>query len=295
MVDKDVVRVVFGIIANVISICLFASEIPTFYKAVKKSNSLEDINAGYYLAMTMNCLFLVLYGVPFFHPGNLLLLTAFGTGLAIHIAYLTIFLLYSSCNKRMYVGSVFLTELLVIGLVSGLLIGLEHNVRTRTLYVGFFCFIMCLFMLTPRSTLMLEVKDTKSAECMSLPVTLGDILSGLCWCIYAALGSDSFFAAPNGLGCLWGLYHLRLYCLYRERTPKARDDDKEQLAQAELSEGKLADMEQRMEQKKLALELKHEEIQQALKLYQTQLAQVEHDIANLGPSTGQPRDGVDMV
>ncbi|XP_074375502.1 bidirectional sugar transporter SWEET6b-like isoform X2 [Apium graveolens] len=97
MVDKDVVRVVF---ANVISICLFASEMPIFYKAVKKSNLLEDINAGYYLAMTMNCIFLVLYGVPFFHPGNLLLLTAFGTGLAIHITYLTIFLLYASCNKR---------------------------------------------------------------------------------------------------------------------------------------------------------------------------------------------------
>lgn len=54
---------------------------------------------------------------------------------------------------QVYVGSIFLTELLVIGLVSGLLIGLGHTVGTRTMSVGFFCFFIGIFVLVPRGEL----------------------------------------------------------------------------------------------------------------------------------------------
>ncbi|KAK1391316.1 hypothetical protein POM88_010372 [Heracleum sosnowskyi] len=58
-------------LANVISIGLFASALPTFYRVVKRcDDSVEDVNPYYYLAMTFNCLLSVLFGLPFIHPGN---------------------------------------------------------------------------------------------------------------------------------------------------------------------------------------------------------------------------------
>ncbi|KAK1391307.1 hypothetical protein POM88_010363 [Heracleum sosnowskyi] len=227
MVDHELIRAVFGIIANVISIGLFASAVPTFYRAVKRRGSVEDINPYYYLAMTFNCLFFVLYGLPFINPGNFLLLTAYGTGFIIHIAYLAIFLLYASSRQRMYVVSVFLTGFLVIGLFFGLVIGLGHTFESRSRPFGLVCIFIGSFMFLPRARLTLQVMITKSVECMPFLIALSDTLNGLCWCIYAALGSDPYLMTPNGNGLALGLYQLILYCVYRSSSTSKVCDDEE--------------------------------------------------------------------
>lgn len=291
--DDELIRVVFGIIANVISICLFASAVPTFYRAVKKNDSLNDINPYYYIAMTIGCLLWVFYGLPFINPGNVLLLTAYGTGVAINIAYLAIFLLYAN-RQRMYVASVLLTGLLVLGLVFGLVIGLGHTFHTRTYSLGPVCFFFSSVMLVPRGSLASQVMFKKSVECMPFLTVLSDTLNGLCWFIYAILGSDTFFLSTNGLGVVMGLYQLIVYCVYRSAgTPKSCDDqelaetsDKElaETADKELSQAEHDRKLSRAEHdKKLALQLEHDKIKQAL-------ARVELELAKFGPV-----DEFDMV
>ncbi|KAK1391324.1 hypothetical protein POM88_010380 [Heracleum sosnowskyi] len=173
MVDHELIRVVFGIIANVISVGLFTSAVPTFYRVVKRcDDSVEDINPYYLLGMTFNCLLWALYGLPFINPGNFLLLTAYGTGVAIHIAYLAIFLLYAR--------------------------------RQRT-----------------------KVQDKKCAKWMPFLIALSDPLNNLCWCIYAALGSDPYLMIITGIGFVMTLYQLIRYFVYgSSSTPKSFDAEK---------------------------------------------------------------------
>ncbi|KAK1391318.1 hypothetical protein POM88_010374 [Heracleum sosnowskyi] len=288
--------------ANVLSIGLFASAVPTFYRAVKRcDDSVEDINPYYFLAMTFNCLLWVLYGLPFIHPGNFLLLTAYGTGVTIHIAYLAIFLLYAR-RQRMCVVSVILIELLVIALVFGVVIGLNHTFDSRSFAVGFLMGTFGSGILVFRQRLATKVQDKKCAKWMPFLIALSETLNNLCWCIYAALGSDRYLTIITGIGFVMTLYQLIRYCVYRScSTPKSCDDEKlpetadKEISQAEHDK-KVA---QAVHDKKLALQLEQEKIKQALMqalmLAQAQFAQVELDLAELGPVTGLDQDKLDIV
>lgn len=51
---------------------------------------------------------------------------------------------------QIYVGGVFLIELAIVGLVSGLVIGLAHTFLMRTAIVGAFSFLSGTVMYAPR-------------------------------------------------------------------------------------------------------------------------------------------------
>ncbi|KAK1391320.1 hypothetical protein POM88_010376 [Heracleum sosnowskyi] len=178
--------------------------------------------------MTFNCLLWALYGLPFINPGNFLLLTAYGTGVAIHIAYLAIFLLYAR-RQRMCVVSVILIELLVIALVFGVVIGLNHTFDSRSFTVGFLMGTIGSGMLVVRQRLAVRtaVQDKKCAKWMPFLIALSDPLNNLCWCIYAALGSDRYLTIITGIGFVMTLYQLIRYCVYgSSSTPKSFDAEK---------------------------------------------------------------------
>lgn len=162
-------------------VCLFVSCRPTFYRIIKKK-SVEEFQPYPYLGTTINCLFWVLYGTPFIHPGSTLVLTTNGIGLVIELIYLFIFFLYAKDNKQRVrtlhtllssiasclvhinrsisllellnlltlvricilqklVAGVFLLELVIIALVTGLVIGKVPTIKERTLIIGIICII----------------------------------------------------------------------------------------------------------------------------------------------------------
>ncbi|KAK1391309.1 hypothetical protein POM88_010365 [Heracleum sosnowskyi] len=134
-----------------------------------------------------------------------------------------------------------------------------------------------------------KVQDKKCAKWIPFLIALSDPLNNLCWCIYAALGSDPYLMIITGIGFVMTLYQLIRYCVYgSSSTPKSFDAEKlpetadKEISQAEHDK-KVAQAEhdkkvaQAVHDKKLALQLEHEKIKQALMqalmLAQAQLAQ----------------------
>nr|WAJ59867.1 SWEET family protein 8 [Heracleum moellendorffii] len=198
MVDTEIIRTVVGIIGNVISFGLFVLAVPSLYR-ILKSKSVKGVRTEYHLAMMMSCVSWVLYGMPSIHPRHILVLTAYGIGLATQLAHLIIILLCANDNKqRMYVGGLFLIELVVISLVIGVVIRLAPTAETRRMLVEVCCMVSGCVVSGTEGVCMLDVTKERSVEYVEFPIVLGKILYALCWTIYALF---RFISAAM----LWGM------------------------------------------------------------------------------------------
>ncbi|XP_074324193.1 bidirectional sugar transporter SWEET4-like [Apium graveolens] len=117
----------------------------------------------------------------------------------------------------MYVGGAFLIELVVVGLVSGLVIGLAHTILARTAIVGGFCFIFGLVMYVPRISGWFTICRTRSVEGdMPFPLLVTNTLNDLCWLIYASIRFDCILWFTYCCGVLVGVVQLVLHRIYRK-------------------------------------------------------------------------------
>ncbi|WOG91794.1 hypothetical protein DCAR_0311046 [Daucus carota subsp. sativus] len=223
---KLIVRAVFGIIGNIISFGLFASPVPTFYRVIK-TNSVNEVKPKFHLLATMNCLLWVLFSMPFVCPGNILLLTANGFGVVMHLAYLIIFLIYATDNERMYKGGVLLVELAVIGVVSGLVTGLVDDISRRRFIMGLLCVYSAFMMYLSR---FFHVVVDESADYMPFPVVVTNTLNDLCWIFYGSLGFDVIVLFAYGLGFIVGVIQLARHV----HSNKIPDDKKLAAADVQL-------------------------------------------------------------
>ncbi|KAK1354235.1 Bidirectional sugar transporter SWEET [Heracleum sosnowskyi] len=206
-------------LGNFISFGRFASPVPTFYRAVK-NDSVEGIEPEYYLLMTLNCLLWLLYSMPFIHPGSILVSTANGIGLVIHLAYLIIFIIYAKDNKQ----RACLVFLHMVGLVSGLVIGLADDVVVRTGLVGALAIGFGTMTYLPLLSGVLRACREESVEHMPFRVALISILNDLCWIIYASLGFDVCLLFTYCFGILIGVLQLLLHCVHSGDDKKLATD-----------------------------------------------------------------------
>ncbi|KAL6618682.1 hypothetical protein ACP70R_033821 [Stipagrostis hirtigluma subsp. patula] len=219
MVSPDAVRDVVGIIGNFISFGLFLSPAPTFAKILRRRD-VEEYAPDPYLATFLNCALWVFYGLPAVHPNSILVLTINGAGLAIEVAYLTVYFGYAPRAKRQRLLAVLAGELVFLAAVAaGVLLGAQTHEK-RSLIVGSLCVFFGTLMYAAPLTIMRQVMETKSVEYMPLTLSLVSFLNGLCWTTYALIRFDIFITIPNGMGTLLSAAQLILYFWYYESTPK---------------------------------------------------------------------------
>lgn len=191
---------------------------PTFCR-ILKNKSVKGLNVKpqYHLAAMMNCLIWVFYGMLFISPGNILVLTAYGIGLAIQLPYLIIILLYANNNKqRMYVGGGFLIELVTCLIIGSLIIRLAPTVETRRLLVELSFVLSAEMVGLAEVSYYTEMIRTKSVESVEIRIVWGKTLYALCWSIYGLLkfDLDSLFVVPQVSGFFWGVLQLVVYDVY---------------------------------------------------------------------------------
>lgn len=73
---------------------------PTFWHIIKRK-SVEEFQPYAYIATCLNCMFWILYGLPFVHPDSILVITINSVGLAMELLYLAIFCLHDRQKKAM--------------------------------------------------------------------------------------------------------------------------------------------------------------------------------------------------
>ncbi|CAK7335774.1 unnamed protein product [Dovyalis caffra] len=219
MVSADLARDVVGIIGNVISFFLFMSPVPTFIQ-IWKNKSVEQFSAAPYLATLINCAVWVLYGLPFVHPKSTLVWTINGTGTAIEIAYLLIFLMYSDKKRRLKVLLIVLVEVIFIAALTILVLTLVHTTKKRTAVIGIVAIVFNIMMYASPLSVMKLVITTKSVEYMPFYISLASFANGVAWSAYALIKFDPFILFPNGMGTLFAVAQLLLYAVYYRSTQR---------------------------------------------------------------------------
>ncbi|WVZ99781.1 hypothetical protein U9M48_045031 [Paspalum notatum var. saurae] len=221
MVNLEAVSNVVGIIGNFISFGLFLSPLPTFATILRKRD-VEQFAADPYLATFLNCALWVFYGLPLVHPNSILVITINGTGLAIEVAYLSIYFAFAPRPRRLRMLGVLAVEVAFLAAVAaGVLLG-AHTYEKRSLVVGSICVFFGTLMYASPLTVMRQVITTKSVQYMPFTLSFVSTLNGICWTTYAIMRRDVFIAIPNGMGTLLGLAQLTLYfCYYGGTTPKS--------------------------------------------------------------------------
>ncbi|KAG8378931.1 hypothetical protein BUALT_Bualt07G0035900 [Buddleja alternifolia] len=223
MADAELARNIVGIIGNVISLFLFLSPTPTFFK-IWKQKSVQSFKPDPYLATVLNCAVWVFYGMPFVHPDSLLVVTINGIGLGIEVIYLTIFFIYSDWPKRRKVLIFLLVEFVFFGLIVFVTLMFLHGTKNRSMLIGILAIVFNVLMYASPLTVMRRVIKTKSVKFMPFYLSLANFANGLVWFSYAFIKIDVYLLVPNGLGTLSGAVQLILYATYYRTTNWDEED-----------------------------------------------------------------------
>ncbi|CAI9093423.1 OLC1v1028923C2 [Oldenlandia corymbosa var. corymbosa] len=220
MVSSDTARTVVGIIGNAIAFFLFLSPVPTFIQICKKK-SVQQYSPVPYLATFINCALWVLYGLPVVHPNSLLVITINGTGFAMEVVYLAIFLTYcNSKQRRIRLAVIVAVELVFVAALALGVLTLAHTTKTRSNIVGSICMAGNIMMYAAPLSVMKMVIKTKSVEYMPFFLSLASFANGVSWTAYALFKFDVFIFAPNSAGAVLGLVQLLLYAIYYRSTKR---------------------------------------------------------------------------
>nr|XP_048327587.1 bidirectional sugar transporter SWEET6b-like [Ziziphus jujuba var. spinosa] len=224
MVNTETGWNIVGIIGNVISLGLFISPVPTFYN-IRQKKDVEEFQPYPYIAAVLNCLFWMLYGMPFVHPNSLLVLTVTPPGLLLEFIYISIFFVYAPNNGRKKIvvglGIVFIFNANVVAITLLTL----HEAKIRSFMVGMLCDIFNLMMYISPLTIMAKVINTKSVKYMPFYLSLANFLNGASWTSSALIKFDIYVLVSNGLAAISGAIQLILYACYYKTTPKNNKND----------------------------------------------------------------------
>ncbi|KAK1617023.1 hypothetical protein QYE76_022540 [Lolium multiflorum] len=206
----------FGILGNIISLMVFLSPLPTFYRVYRKKST-EGFQSTPYVVSLFSCMLWMYYA--FLKSGAELLLTINGVGCVIETLYIAMYLLYAPKTARLFTAKLFLgLDVGLFGLIA-LVTMLVSRGDLRVHVVGWVCVAvaLCVFV-APLSIIRLVIR-TKSVEFMPISLSFFLVLSAVIWFAYGALKKDIFVAVPNLLGFVFGVAQMALYMAYRKKNP----------------------------------------------------------------------------
>ncbi|CAN1128531.1 Bidirectional sugar transporter SWEET1 [Linum perenne] len=191
----DIPHFIFGILGNAFAAFLFLAPTITFRRIIK-NKSTEEFSGVPYPMTLLNCLLSAWYGLPFVSKDNLLVTTINGTGAAIEIIYVIIFLVFAPKKQKAKIGGIFAAVLSVFAAVSLISYFALHG-NTRKLFCGTAATVFSIIMYASPLSIMRLVIKTKSVEFMPLFLSLFIFLCGTSWFIYGLLGRDPFIAETS--------------------------------------------------------------------------------------------------
>uniref|UniRef100_A0ACD5VWU1 Uncharacterized protein n=1 Tax=Avena sativa TaxID=4498 RepID=A0ACD5VWU1_AVESA len=210
----------FGILGNIISLMVFLSPIPTFYRVYRKKST-EGFQSTPYVVTLFSCMLWMYYA--FLKSGAELLLTINGVGVGIETLYIAMYLVYAPKSARLLTAKLFLgLDVGLFGLIA-LVTMLVSKGTLRVQVVGWICVAVALGVFAAPLSIIRLVIRTKSVEFMPFSLSFFLVLSAVIWFAYGALKKDVFVALPNVLGFVFGVAQMALYMAYRNKNPATTD------------------------------------------------------------------------
>ncbi|KAK4798680.1 hypothetical protein SAY86_031006 [Trapa natans] len=241
-----VLAFIFGLLGNIVSFLVFLAPVPTFVTIMKKKSSDGFQSIPYVVALSSSLLWLY-YG--FLKTNSIMIISISAIGIALEIAYLTIYVIYASRDAK-----ILLLKLLVLFNVVGngimlVLTLLLLKGAQRVNAVGWICAAFNLAVFAAPLGIMRRVIRTKSVEFMPFTLSFFLTLCATMWFFYGFFVKDKFIALPNVLGFLFGIAQMTLYMLYNNskkempmnRQQQQKQEDPRQCATV-IDEPKLTEM-----------------------------------------------------
>ncbi|EFJ31997.1 hypothetical protein SELMODRAFT_408391 [Selaginella moellendorffii] len=215
----------FGILGNLISICLFLSPIPTFWR-IHKEKSTRDFSWLPYSVTLLNCLLWTWYGLPWVQI-NIPVITINISGAILQLTYVLIYLRYTTAKKKMKIVASLIIVPLFVAVILLVTVFAMTQKSQRKLFVGILCVIFTTGMNVAPLSVMRMVIRTRSVEFMPFYLSLFVFINGCAWLAYGLLTSDVFVLIPNALGAFLGAMQLILYAIYSHATPKVDEAERQ--------------------------------------------------------------------
>ncbi|KAJ8623230.1 hypothetical protein MRB53_032146 [Persea americana] len=204
-------RYIVGIVGNIVSVLIFASPIPTFWRIVKRGST-EDFEGLPYVSTLLEAALWVYYGLT--KPGAILIATVNILGTVMELIYVILFIMYAP--PRVRAKTVIWVAFLDVGFfgLTFLATRFAMDGDFRISVIGFVCAGLCIVMYGSPLSIMRTVITTKSVEYMPFLLSFVLFVNAAVWTTYSILTKDLFVMVPNGLGFLLGLAQLILYAMY---------------------------------------------------------------------------------
>lgn len=208
----------FGILGNIISLMVFLSPLPTFYRVYRKKST-EGFLSTPYVVTLFSCMLWIFYAL--LKSGAELLVTINGVGCVIEAVYIAMYLVYAPKAARVLTARMLLgLNVGVFGLVA-LVTMVPFRGSLRVHVLGWICVSVALSVFAAPLSIMRQVIRTKSVEFMPFSLSFFLVLSAVIWFAYGALKKDVFVAFPNVLGFVFGVAQMALYMAYRNKAKPA--------------------------------------------------------------------------
>ncbi|GLU06260.1 hypothetical protein SLE2022_233070 [Rubroshorea leprosula] len=214
----------FGILGNIISVLVFLSPGPTFYRIFKKKST-ESFHSLPYQVALFSCMLWLYYALLKGMSNALLLITINSFGCVVETIYLTMFFSYASRKSK--ISSMRLFAFMNVGLFSLVLIVTHFAIRSapaRISVLGWICVGISVSVFAAPLSIMVRVIKTKSVEFMPFNLSFFLTLSAIFWFGYGMFKKDFCVALPNVGGFILGMLQMILYAVYRHK--KVADAEK---------------------------------------------------------------------
>ncbi|KAF3545770.1 hypothetical protein DY000_02000522 [Brassica cretica] len=205
MINHHLLAIIFGILGNAISFCVFLAPLPTFYR-IYKNKSTESFQSLPYQVSLFSCMLWLYYAL--IKQDAFLLITINSFGCIVETIYIALFFAYATREKRIAAMKLFFT--INVAFFSLILMVTHFAVKSPSLQVsviGWICVAISVSVFAAPLMIVARVIKTKSVEFMPFTLSFFLTISAVMWFAYGAFLHDiciasnpkAFSAAPRRL------------------------------------------------------------------------------------------------
>ncbi|GAV71337.1 MtN3_slv domain-containing protein [Cephalotus follicularis] len=220
--DHHSLAFTFGILGNIISVLVYLSPLPTFYR-IHRNKSTESFQSLPYLVALFSSMLWLYYA--FLKKDAFLLITINSFGCIIEMIYIAMYIAYASRKTRKSTVKLLVAMNMglfsLILLVAHFLVGDSHRIQV----LGWVCVAISMCVFAAPLSIVAQVIRTRSVEFMPFTLSFFLTLSAIMWFAYGLFNKDICVALPNIVGFILGLLQMLLYAMYR-KAKKVIEDKK---------------------------------------------------------------------
>ncbi|EPS65273.1 hypothetical protein M569_09501, partial [Genlisea aurea] len=204
---------VVGLLGNIVSIMLFFSPMPIFYRIVKQKST-EGFSCMPYTVALFSAMLWLFYGLINTTVPLVLTINAFGC--AVETVYIVIFIVYANRKERILALKMVFADALGLGSIVIVTMAAVKSKKHRVKVVGWISMVFATLVFVAPLSVMRKVIQTRSAEFLPITLSVALLLVAIIWFVYGFLLHDVYIMAPNILGFMFAIAQIILYVKYRK-------------------------------------------------------------------------------